>query len=317
VNRRTAVTVCVTGMHRSGTSFAARAVQLLGVSLGDSERLMGPGADNPAGYWENRSIKEFDDDLFAHLGGAWDQPPVLDSGWEHADSLDPFRSRARAILDAVFADDPAGTAVGWKDPRCSLLLPFWRTVTPITTTVVIVREPMEVAASLAKRKQPVGESQAALLWMRYLLAATSNDAGHLLIRQDDFFDDLEGTLRRIADHVVLPQPDARTEAAIRADLDPSLRHRAEPGEDAEASPLMALAREIWNRGDVDLGAVPSGVARAIASGWLRAPADSESLTRARARTVELQEKVREQRDKIVALKQSLQDARSSRQAEVP
>jgi hypothetical protein len=41
---------------------------------------------------------------------------------------------------------------------------------------------------------------------------------------------------------------------------------------------------------------------AIASGWLRAPDDSVALTKARAHAVELQAKIREQRDKIVELK---------------
>ena len=50
--------VCVTGMHRSGTSFTAKAIQLLGASLGGPEGLMAPGPDNPSGYWENRDIKE-------------------------------------------------------------------------------------------------------------------------------------------------------------------------------------------------------------------------------------------------------------------
>ena len=86
--------VCLTGMHRSGTSLLARVASLLGVDLGAPDVLMGPGPDNPAGYWENRAIKELDDELLAHLGGAWDQPPLLESGWPLDPGLDPFRERA-------------------------------------------------------------------------------------------------------------------------------------------------------------------------------------------------------------------------------
>ena len=74
--------MCLIGMHRSGTSLAARMLSLLGVSLGAPEGLLPPGPDNPAGYWENKSIQEFDDELLADRGGAWDQPPVLVPGWE-------------------------------------------------------------------------------------------------------------------------------------------------------------------------------------------------------------------------------------------
>jgi len=158
--------VCVTGMHRSGTSFIAGALRFLGVSLGAPDRLMRPGPDNPKGYFEVQSLMQLDDELLAQLGGAWDQPPVLDQGWEHAPDLDPFRERAAEILVDTFG--PPGVwapVIAWKDPRLSLLLPFWRTVTDVETTIVVVRDPVEVAASLGARKYPVGASQAASLWL--------------------------------------------------------------------------------------------------------------------------------------------------------
>jgi len=166
---RTERAVCVMGMHRSGTSFTARALQLLGVSLGAAGSLMAPGPDNPAGYFENRDIKELNDALLAHLGGAWDQPPVLGPGWERDRSLDPLRTRASDVLDNAFGPPPLEPGlIGWKDPRLSLVLPFWRTVTPITTTIVVVRDPAEVAASLRSRNG-IDAPQAAMLWLRYLL----------------------------------------------------------------------------------------------------------------------------------------------------
>src|SRR3954453_22283434 len=86
--------VAVTGMHRSGTSLAARAVNLLGVSFGSADSLLRPGPDNPAGDWENRAMKELDDELLAALGGSWDQPPVLAAGWERDTALDELAERA-------------------------------------------------------------------------------------------------------------------------------------------------------------------------------------------------------------------------------
>ena len=86
-------TVCVTGMHRSGTSFVAGALGLMGVGLGRADRMLKPGPDNPKGYFEIQEIVQLDDELLAHLGGAWDQPPVLDPGWEREPALAPFRER--------------------------------------------------------------------------------------------------------------------------------------------------------------------------------------------------------------------------------
>jgi hypothetical protein len=292
--------VCVTGMHRSGTSFVASALRAFRISLGDPDRLMRPGPDNPAGYYELQSILDLNQEVLAHLGGAWDAPPVLDPGWEHAPGLDPFRARALRILDDSFGTSgERPSLIAFKDPRLSLLLPLWRLVTPIATTIVLVRDPAEVAASLSARQYRVDGPQAAGLWLRYLFAATANDPGHLLVRYGDVFDNLPRILRTIAAHLGIPAPSADAEASALAQLDPSLRHYREPRSAGPDDPLMAVARAVWNDGAVDLGLLPPAVTEALARGWLRPPVDSELLARARAMTVKLQETVR-QRDRQLA-----------------
>jgi hypothetical protein len=296
VARRPERSVCVTGMHRSGTSFTAYVLQLLGVSLGSTGRMMAPGPDNPAGYWENRDIKELNDEVLSRCGGSWDQPPVFRSGWEHDTSLDPLRARASDVLDEAFEGASAGQGViGWKDPRISLLLPFWRTVTPITTTIVMVRDPAEVAASLRTRNG-IEEPQAAILWLRYLLAATADDPGHLLVRHHDCFVDLHGTMAALAAHLSLPPPGPDTEADAGKYLDPSLRHHVAPADNGvDDNPLVELARAVWNRGFINFEAVPGLVGEAIRWGWVRPPIDGELLARARAHEVELRDRFRQRR----------------------
>jgi hypothetical protein len=285
--------ICVAGMHRCGTSFMAGALQCLGISLGDPDRLMPPGPDNPVGYFEIESVMEFDETLLGHLGGAWDQPPVLEPGWAQQPGLEPFRARASEIINEVFgAPASRRSLIAFKDPRISLLLPFWRTVIPIATTIVLVRDPREVAASLAARKYPVDGPQAASLWLRYLFAAAANDPDHLLVRYADLFDDLSGTLAAVARHLELPPPDARAEAAARSQLEPSLRHHVAIESTWDDNPLMSLARAVWNDGAVNLQLVPQPVADALARGWLRPPLDGELLARARAEVVTLKESVR-------------------------
>ena len=288
--------MCVTGMHRSGTSFTARALQLLGASLGGSEGLMAPGPDNPAGYWENRDIKELNDEVLARLGGAWDLPPVLEHGWEHDESLDPLRERASAVLEDAFGAPGSNSGViAWKDPRLSLLLPFWRTVTPIAATIVVVRDPGEVAASLRTRNG-IDRTQAMVLWLRYLYAGTGNDADHLLVRDRDFFVDLSGTLSRMAAHVDLPPPNKAVTEDARAHLDPSLRHHV-ASDDGPASdnPIVAMASMVWNHGSIDLACFPSAVTNAIRFGWIRAPIDAELLARARAEVITMRDRIRQRR----------------------
>ncbi len=244
-----------------------------------------------------------DEELLAHLGGAWDQPPVLDPDWEHDGALDAFRARAAEILDDTFG--PAlgrPPVIAWKDPRLSLLLPFWRTVTPIATTVVVVRDPGEVVASLGVRRYAVDAAQAASLWLRYVFAAAANDPGHLLVRHTDIFEDLPGTIARLAVHLGLPRPDAGVESAVRAHLDPGLRHHDAAAASPELdSPLLDLARAIWNGGAVDLALVPPPVADLFSRGWLRPPLDGELLARARADVVAARETIRVTNRRVATL----------------
>lgn len=276
--------------------------------------MMRPGPDNPVGYFEVQSIMELNEQLLAHLGGAWDQPPVLDPGWERDEGLDELRGRAALVLDDVFGPvQERPGLIGWKDPRLSLVLPFWRTVTPIATTIVMVRDPVQVAASLAARKYPVGAPQAAALWLRYVFSATGNDAGHLLLRYDDAFEDLPGTLATVAEHLGLPAPDDDAIVAARAGLDRGLRHYEERSTAGWVNnPLMAIASAVWKGGEVDLGAVSETVATAFARGWLRPPIDSVLLDRARADAVNLRETLRQRNRRLAELESAPADAMADR-----
>lgn len=285
--------IAVTGMHRSGTSLATRIMQLAGLSLGRDDGLAPAGRDNPAGYWENRYVTELNDEILAALGGSWDQPPVLDDGWQLEPVLDPFRDRLRELIERYFAPAQAdGHLVGCKDPRLSILMPLWRTVVDIPTSVVLVRRPNEVAASLHTRNA-MEAPQVALLWMRYLLGATRNDPGALLLTQDTFFSELRPTLDRITDHLGLPRADAACEEQARAHLDPTLRHHraADPVLDGD-NPLVTMADAMWNNGRIDLAAFPPAVIDGIARGWIRPPIDTLALAVARAKAVELEETLR-------------------------
>lgn len=284
--------ICVLGMHRGGTSLATRAIELLGVDLGDPDHLMAPGAGNPAGYWENRFIKELDDDLLIHFGGTWDRPPILEPGWELSRELEPFRQRAREVLDASFGERRDAQLIGWKDPRLCLLLPFWRTVHPIVATITIARDPMEVAASVSERNG-IPRPEAALLWLRYVLAARAADPHGVIVRQDAFVRHLPDTLATIAERLGLDAPTDPVIASVRAHVQPELLHHSAPETtDIDQHPLVHMARLVWNGGRLDFEAIAPEVRTAIATGWLRPPSETAQLDAARTRAVELNEELR-------------------------
>jgi hypothetical protein len=138
----------VLGMHRSGTSALAGALEAMGLSVGPAEDVMPADIANPEGYYELWSVVRADDDLLAHFGGRWDSPPVFTPNWSDDDVAQEFVRTMRAHLTELFD----GERYLLKDPRMSLLLPVWRQITEDQScAIVIVRDPVEVATSLHRR----------------------------------------------------------------------------------------------------------------------------------------------------------------------
>lgn len=216
--------VCVLGMHRSGTSVAARMLNLLGASLGPAHQLVGPADDNPSGFWEHRPIVRLNDEILARLGGNCVRLPAFPAGWECAPELDDLRARAHAILRAGFAGEKFWA---WKDPRTCLTLPFWQRLLPPMRYVICVRGPAQVALSL-ERRSGMPRERALYLWLAYVRYALQHTAGRprRFVCYDSIVDELPDELRRLAGFVGVPEraelPDVREPVARF--IDGKLRH---------------------------------------------------------------------------------------------
>jgi hypothetical protein len=211
--------VCIVGMHRSGTSMVAQMLRLCGLDLGPTERLMAASPDNPDGYWEHAGFVSLDDDLLHVLGGGWDYPPTLPETWDHA-RFAPYRARAEALVASFAGREPWG----WKDPRTSLVLPFWLDALPGLRAMTVVRNPLEVAASL-RRRNGTSLAAALALWdahYRRILAAT-RPAERIVTHYDAYFDDAPAELRRVLGFLGIP---VSTVALARCKdlVVPELRH---------------------------------------------------------------------------------------------
>jgi len=230
--------LCVTGMHRSGTSMVARIMNLLGVHLGDPSDLVQPADDNPAGFWEHREIVGLNDEVLAVMGGSAAAPPGLPDGWEQSCALDSLRQRGAHVIERL----SAGHALaGWKDPRTSLTLPFWRTVAPIEATVLVLRHPLEVIRSLTARDS-ISEDSAARLYVRYNLAALHNDPESAVVTYEDLFRDADATVGRLARELPVEPPGPGTLEQLRRWIDPALRHhRLEPLQDGNGPAAVATS----------------------------------------------------------------------------
>ena len=159
--------IFILGMHRSGTSALARVVNLLGAALGDE--LMAAAEDNQKGFFEHEGAVVAHEALMQTMQRRWCDFLPLPDGWTEAQAAIECAHTLEAIIAREFADAPLWAM---KDPRISRLLPLWlpllaaRHVQPLA--IVAWRNPLEVAASLAKR-DAMPESNALLCWLAYTI----------------------------------------------------------------------------------------------------------------------------------------------------
>lgn len=199
--------ICIIGMHRSGTSMITRVLNLCGLDLGPSNKLMGPHESNPEGHWENLGFFSINESLLSHFGGAWDNPPKLKSGWEYDPGLEPIVENAMRHLKG-FSNRPQW---GWKDPRTTLLLLFWKSLIPNLRFVICVRSPLEVANSLARRDRiPIQKS--IYLWNQYMRAAIRDTDGspRTFIFYEDLFKDAFSEIDHLVEFCGLKRPENPT-----------------------------------------------------------------------------------------------------------
>lgn len=218
--------ICVTGMGRCGTSLTTALIGLLGVDLGPTDRMLPTDLDdNARGYWEQQEIYEINEEILRAFGGAWERPPDLPPGWERSPVLAPFRERARATLADLFGTREQRWA--WKDPRASVTLPFWQSLIGEMDYVLCVRNPADVAASLAKRDiQGLEFDDSIALWLHYVRASLENTQGHrrLILCYEDYFTDTDRQIRRLAEFVCGPDTQLSDEIHDRVEsfIEPEL-----------------------------------------------------------------------------------------------
>ncbi|HWO75371.1 MAG TPA: hypothetical protein VNM69_05545 [Bacillus sp. (in: firmicutes)] len=220
--------VCVLGMHRSGTSAITRALNLMGISLGETDKLMEPGIDNPKGYWENTEIVDIHDSILELFSRTWDSADPLPDNWWNYDQITPLRERLKEIVQANLSNNDLWM---WKDPRTSLLIPLWLEIlknlriTPLF--VICIRNPLDVYHSLEKRNQ-FSKDIAFRLWNLYTLSSLywTNNKKRTIVHYDSLFYDIEDTLRKISNELMIPFPQNTDQMFrnINAFIDSDLRH---------------------------------------------------------------------------------------------
>jgi hypothetical protein len=147
----------IAGMHRSGTSMTASWMQALGVDVG--QEFLPANVNNQPGYFEDVDFVALHRAIF-EAACRHDEPGNPDVGWTESESLDMasvenFRDRAQELIRA--RNDNA--IWGWKDPRTTVLLPFWQTLLPQARYVLVYRHPWDVVDSMYRASQRLYEGR--------------------------------------------------------------------------------------------------------------------------------------------------------------
>lgn len=213
--------LAIVGMHRSGTSMLTRMLNLVGLELGPAEKLMGPAFDNPEGFWENLEFVHINELLLHAFGGSWSAPPEWPEDWVADSRLDEIRRAAAALPAKMNLREPWG----WKDPRTTVTIAFWRSLWPNLRVVLCVRNPLEVACSLARR-DGLSLWTGLRLWLSYheRLFQSVAISECVVCHYEAILEEPEHHLRRILVFCDLPSADETSLARACAGLKAELRH---------------------------------------------------------------------------------------------
>jgi hypothetical protein len=220
--------IVVLGMHRSGTSVLAGVLGLLGASL--PKKMMPANKSNPKGFFEPYDIVELHDEMLSALGSSWADFRRLDPTLFNSAAAAPFKARLVAMLRTEYGD--AKTFVV-KDPRICRFFPFWRDVADAfgaeTRALLVIRNPLEVAWSLAQR-DGLPQGYGLNLWLRHVLDSEfeTRHSPRVFVTYAGFMRDWLHVIESSENEMGIALSDRTPElrAAVEALIDRDMRHYA-------------------------------------------------------------------------------------------
>lgn len=219
------VALFVMGMARSGTSALTRALSLCGGTL--PAGMAGANSGNPLGYWEPRASNVLNDVILQRHRSSWLDPTLR---LQEENAFGAKESAAciaeiRGFLNTL----PAAPLVVIKDPRITALSGLWFDATRLAgfdiATVIAVRHPQEVIASLAARSGASPELSSAL-WLKYNLLAEQQTRGlsRVFVEFPNLLDNWRQEIKRVSAALALDL-NANNEDAVDEFLQPDQRRQ--------------------------------------------------------------------------------------------
>lgn len=236
--------VTILGMGRSGSSLTARLLNISGLYLGPAEEMMEATDANEKGYWEHLGIYNINVRLLEMFGGTWETPAIFPAGWTSSDAVQPLREEALILLESMRGQ----ARWGWKEPRTTATLPFWRALVPDLRFVVCLRNPLDVYSSAYRaRLRQTWQYEATFegtmaLWRYYteLALRQTRPEERVIVSYEDYFRDHRKVLEPVwaflgLDPVAIGTPE---DEALTEFIEPSLNHSQHTLHDVLAHPYI-------------------------------------------------------------------------------
>ena len=141
--------LCISGMHRSGTSLVASWLNRCGLTISDGQ-LLQPSKNNPKGYYE-------DSDFVDLHSSAIRLANPNSKGWNITPKHTLKFSTAHLSMAKILIDNRnmKYEVWGWKDPRTVVFLEHWKEMLPELKVLLIWRPCAQVVSSLIQRNKRV------------------------------------------------------------------------------------------------------------------------------------------------------------------
>lgn len=211
--------ILICGMHRSGTSLTGKFFQNIGYNFGAEEDLLEPKESNKEGFWERADVVKLNNKILSLLGMSWDYPLVIPAKYIKeiaTKNILQLADEARKITEKL------GTPFAMKDPRISLLLPFWEEIVPDAKIIIVVRNPLEVTRSIRKRNR-FTIHLGLMLWKKYyqaILAHTQSEKRFFLFN-DKLLNNDQHFINAILEYLELDDAD-KIKTAVNQSVNKSL-----------------------------------------------------------------------------------------------
>lgn len=145
--------LCITGMHRSGTSLTASWLEGCGIKLYEKE---GPNVGNILGHFEDKEV------LALHANSIKRINPES-KGWIVSSSDELSFNDAEIRYAKQLIDIRSNSSWGWKEPRTTLYLETWKKLIPSLKVLLLWRTCDKVVDSLLRRSQNAKDVEVMIL----------------------------------------------------------------------------------------------------------------------------------------------------------